>query len=115
MARRAWRVKPRFWLLMMGVMLSLFSFVWSSQQELIEQKAALIEELQLTKENMEIEIAQAERQLQFSKSDEYIERIAFKGEIEFYYLFSVDGIENFPDKLHDSFKIGKNAFLLVDR
>ena len=76
MARRVWRVKPRFWLLMMGVMLSLFSFVWSSQQELIEQKAALIEELQLTKENMEIEIAQAQRQLQFSKSDEYIERIA---------------------------------------
>ncbi|MBQ3223464.1 MAG: septum formation initiator family protein [Clostridia bacterium] len=76
MARSRRRVQPRFWLILIALMLSAFALVWSSQQDLIEQREAMIEELTAAREQMEIEIAEAQRQLQFSKSDEYIERLA---------------------------------------
>jgi len=76
MARSRMRVQPRFWLILIALMLSAFALVWSSQQDLIEQREAMIEELTAAREQMEIEIAEAQRQLQFSKSDEYIERLA---------------------------------------
>lgn len=76
MARSARRVKPRFWLILMVLMLSVYIVLTSSQRDLIEQQAAVIDELTLTKETMEVEIASAQRRLEFSKSDDYIERIA---------------------------------------
>lgn len=76
MARGARRVKPRFWLILMALMLLVFFGLTSSQDELIAQQAAVIEELNMTKDTMEVEIASAQRRLEFSKSDDYIERIA---------------------------------------
>lgn len=76
MARSRRRVQPRFWLILIALMLSAFALVWSSQQDLIEQREAMIEELTAAREELEIRIAESQRQLQFSKSDEYIERLA---------------------------------------
>jgi len=76
MARNARSVKPRFWLILMALFLSVFAYVTSTQNELLAQQNAVIEELTLAKEDMEKKIAAAQRRLEFSKSDDYIERIA---------------------------------------
>lgn len=76
MARYTRRVKPRFWLILMALMLLAFFWLYGTQESVIEQQEAAIAELTATKETMEVEIASAERKLEFSKSDDYIERIA---------------------------------------
>lgn len=76
MARVVKRVKPRFWLLMMSLVLIVFFALYTAQEKVIATQASQIEELRQQKEEMEIEIASAERKLAFSKSDEYIERTA---------------------------------------
>jgi len=76
MARTVWRVKPRFWLLLMALVLSVFFGLYTAQEALIASNNAQIEELRQRKAGLEIEIASAERKLEFSKSDDYIERMA---------------------------------------
>lgn len=76
MARMSWRVKPRFWLILIALMLSVSFALYTAQEDIIANQAAQIESLHQQKVAMEIEIASAERKLAFSKSDEYIERIA---------------------------------------
>ena len=75
MARRK-QVKARFWLILMAALLSLFFALYTSQENLIQQRSRYIQELLQQKTQLEIEIDSAERRLDFAKSDDYVERIA---------------------------------------
>ncbi|MDO4739390.1 MAG: septum formation initiator family protein [Eubacteriales bacterium] len=76
MARNSWRVKPRFWLILIVLILSVFMFLDANQNKMIDQREAVLQELQKTKEDLEVRVASDQRKLEFSKSDDYIERMA---------------------------------------
>ncbi len=76
MARAAKRVKPRFWLILMAIMLVGFFYLYSTQEAVLRQQAEAITQLRETASQMEVEIAASTRKLEFSKSDDYVERIA---------------------------------------
>ena len=76
MARAAKRVKPRFWLILMAVMLVAFFYLYSTQETMLRQQNEAIAQLRQTAEQMEADIAASTRKLEFSKSDDYVERIA---------------------------------------
>lgn len=73
---RITRVKPRFWLILMALMLSAFFALYTTQEDVIARQAEQIAELQGKKDDLEVRIAADTRKLEFSKSDEYIERVA---------------------------------------
>jgi len=73
MARNARSVKPRFWLILMALFLSVFAYVTSTQNELLAQQNAVIEEQTMATEDMEVKIVTSQRRLVFSRSDDYIE------------------------------------------
>lgn len=76
MARYTLKIKSRFWFILMALMLIVSAIVTAEQNQTIAVQSARIAEMTATKENMEIDIASAERKLEFCKSDDYIERIA---------------------------------------
>ena len=76
MARAVKRVKPRFWLILMAVMLVAFFYLYSTQEAVLRQQGELIAQLRQTAEQMEVDNAASARKLEFSKSDDYVERIA---------------------------------------
>lgn len=76
MPRNSWRVKPRFWLILIVLILSVFVFLDANQNKMIDQREAVLQELQKTKEDLEVRVASDQRKLEFSKSDDYIERMA---------------------------------------
>lgn len=76
MARGKKKVQPRFWLILIALTLAAFVYFYSAQETLMANQQAIIAELSDKKEQMTVEIAEAERKLEFAKSDEYVIRVA---------------------------------------
>ncbi len=60
----------------MAIMLVVFFYLYSSQEAVLRQQRETIAQLRETAQSMEVEIAASARKLEFSKSDDYVERIA---------------------------------------
>lgn len=69
-------VKPRFWLLLIAVMLVVFGSVYISQAQYLSMQAQHIEALEEEKNRALDENAALERKIAFAKTDEYVERVA---------------------------------------
>lgn len=76
MARGKKKVQPRFWLIVITVTLAAFVYFYTAQETLMQSQQAIIRELSEKTEQMTVEIAEAERKLEFAKSDEYVIRVA---------------------------------------
>ncbi len=75
MARKK-RIKPRFWFMMMVVMLIAFGVVYLTEANYMEGQRANIAKLTQERNQLLAENATIERKIAFSKTDEYIERTA---------------------------------------
>lgn len=75
MARKK-RIKPRFWFLMMAVMLLAFGVVYLTEARYMDGQRAHIAQLTEERNQIMAENAAIERKIAFSKTDEYIERTA---------------------------------------
>lgn len=89
-------VKPRFWLLMMAVLVLVFVGFYTSQSGYMARQQAQIALLEAQRDEIVAENAMLERKIAFSKTDEYIERTAREdlgllkpGEVRF--VAGVDG------------------------
>jgi len=69
-------VKPRFWLLLIAVLLVVFGSVYISQAQYLSMQAQHIEALVEEKNRALDENAALERKIAFAKTDEYVERVA---------------------------------------
>ncbi len=69
-------VKPRFWLLLIAVMLVVFGSVYVSQAQYLSTQAQHIESLEAEKVRALDENAALERKIAFAKTNEYVERVA---------------------------------------
>jgi cell division protein FtsB len=69
-------VKPRFWLLMTAALLVVFGCVFLSQAQFLSSQAQQIEALEAEKAQALSENAALERKIAFTKTDEYVERVA---------------------------------------
>lgn len=69
-------VKPRFWLLLIAVMLVVFGSVYISQAQYLSMQAQHIAALEEEKNRALDENAALERKIAFTKTDEYVERVA---------------------------------------
>ncbi len=78
MARKT-RIKVtsvRFWVLVFGVLAIAFCIMQSKTETLLANQEIELSYLEQQREQLLVEISDAERKLAFSKSDDYIERIA---------------------------------------
>lgn len=69
-------VKPRFYLLLMMVLLAVFLGVYLSQSGFMSRRAEQIAQLEAQRNLAEQQNAELERKIAFSKTDEYVERVA---------------------------------------
>lgn len=69
-------IKPRFWLIMMAALVLVFTCVYVSQGQFIARQALRIDDLQQEYAQKLGENQQLERKIAFSKTDEYVERVA---------------------------------------
>lgn len=69
-------VKPRFWLLMMAALIMVFGCVYLSQGQYLSSQAQSIEALEAEKALALDDNAALERKIAFTKTDEYVERVA---------------------------------------
>lgn len=76
MSRSFRTVKPRFWLLLFGTLLAAFVAVYSTQQQYIRRQQETLEELQTERQQIAEENAALQRKIDFTYTDEYIEREA---------------------------------------
>lgn len=83
-------IKPRFWVFMMATLVLVFTCVYVSQGQLLDKQNVRIKELEAQRISKMSENALIERKIAFTKTDEYIERVAHdelgllkEGEIRF--------------------------------
>lgn len=76
MSRNFRTVKPRFWLLLISVLVIICGAVYSTQQNYISRQQALLEELKAERQLVAEENAALQRKIDFTYTDEYIEREA---------------------------------------
>ncbi|MEG1516515.1 MAG: septum formation initiator family protein [Clostridia bacterium] len=83
-------IKPRFWIFMMSMLVLVFGCVYISQGQFIERQDLRIDQLEMERAQRQDANAQLERQLEFTKTQTYVERIAHEelgllkeGEIRF--------------------------------
>ena len=69
-------IKPRFWVFMIATLVLVFTCVYVSQGQFLIQQSSRIEELELERTAQMNENALLERKIAFTKTDEYVERIA---------------------------------------
>ena len=69
-------VKPRFYLILMTVLLAVFLGVYFSQNGFMNQRVAQIEQLESQRKLAEQQNAELERKISFAKTDEYVKRVA---------------------------------------
>ncbi|MDL2206096.1 septum formation initiator family protein [Eubacteriales bacterium OttesenSCG-928-N13] len=69
-------VKPRFWLMLMGILLVVFLGVYVSQTSYMNHQDDQIAQLQQQRDDAANENAELERKINFSKTDAYVERVA---------------------------------------
>lgn len=69
-------VKPRFWLLVIGVLILTCGAVYASQQRFITQQREMIASLKAEQQALSEENAILQRKIDFTYTDEYIEREA---------------------------------------
>jgi len=69
-------VKPRFWLLMMAALVVVFGCVYLSQGQYLTTQAQRIEALEAEKAQALDDNAALERKIAFTKTSEYVERVA---------------------------------------
>lgn len=69
-------VKPRFWVMMMAILLVVFCGVYVSQAGYMGQQQAQIAQLEIQRDAVMAENAGLERKISFSKTNEFIERTA---------------------------------------
>lgn len=69
-------VKPRFWLLLMGVLVAAFCCVYISQAGFMVRQTQQIIALEAQRDVAYAENAELERKISFSKTNEYVERTA---------------------------------------
>lgn len=69
-------VKPRFWLLMMASMAIVFICLSASQSGFMAHQTERIKELEAKRLEMLADKAVLERQIAFTKTEKYIERVA---------------------------------------
>jgi len=76
MSRNFRTVKPRFWLLLIGVLIIVCTAVYSSQQQYINRQQEMLEALKAERQQVAEENAALQRKIDFTYTDEYIEREA---------------------------------------
>ena len=76
MSRNFRTVKPRFWLLLIGVLIIVCTAVYSSQQQYINRQQEMLEALKAERQQVDEENAALQRKIDFTYTDEYIEREA---------------------------------------
>ncbi|MEG1813892.1 MAG: septum formation initiator family protein [Clostridia bacterium] len=83
-------IKPRIWIFMMSMLVLVFGCVYISQGQFIERQDLRIDQLEMERAQRQDANAQLERQLEFTKTQTYVERIAHEelgllkeGEIRF--------------------------------
>lgn len=69
-------IKPRFWLILMAVLVLVFASMYVSQNGYLAQQAEQIAQLQQQQDDATNENAELERKISFAKTDEYVERVA---------------------------------------
>jgi cell division protein FtsB len=69
-------IKPRFWLLMMAALVMVFGCVYVSQGQYLATQSQHIESLEDEKTQALNENAALERKIEFTKTSEYVERVA---------------------------------------
>ena len=69
-------IKPRFWVLMMSVLVLVFTCVYISQGSFIAQQETRIQELEAEYAQKLSDNQMLERKIAFSKTDAYVERVA---------------------------------------
>ncbi len=69
-------IKPRFWLMLMVVMLVVFVSIWVSGDGILNRQAAQVAQLESDQEKAAAANAELERKISFAKTDEYVERVA---------------------------------------
>ena len=69
-------VKPRFWLLMMFVMIMVFGGVYVTQGQYLSTQAQRIAALESERSDAQDENAALTRKIAFTKTNEYVERVA---------------------------------------
>lgn len=76
MSRNFRVIKPRFWMLVIAVITLTCSVVYASQQKYITQQREMIAELKREQQSISEENAILQRKIDFTYTDEYIEREA---------------------------------------
>ncbi len=75
--RKGYRtVKPRFWVILSAVLLVAGIFLYAAQQRYIDRQQAMLEELRAQKAALVEENEALQRKIDFSYTDEFIEREA---------------------------------------
>lgn len=69
-------VKPRFWLYMMAALVIVFFCVYFSQGDYLLKQNSYITALEAERDQLALNNSELERKIEFSKTDEYIERVA---------------------------------------
>ena len=69
-------VKPRFWLLMMFIMVMVFGGVYVTQGQYLSTQAQRIAALESERAGAQDENAALQRKIAFTKTNEYVERVA---------------------------------------
>ncbi|MDI9505182.1 MAG: septum formation initiator family protein [Candidatus Excrementavichristensenella sp.] len=69
-------IKPRFWLFMMSALLAVFFCLYLSQGRFLKGQDLRILELQARYTEKVSENEQLKRRIEFSKTDEYVRRVA---------------------------------------
>ena len=70
------KIKPRFWVLLLSVLATVFTVAYSSQQRYISSQQERIAALNEQKTALAEENAVLQRKIDFTYTDEYIEREA---------------------------------------
>lgn len=76
MSRNFRVIKPRFWLLVIAMLTATCAIVYASQQKYIVQQRELIASLKSEQQTIAEENAVLQRKIDFTYTDEYIEREA---------------------------------------
>lgn len=76
MSRSFRTIKPRFWLLLLAVILVTCTAVYTSQQRYITRQVEMIAELEAERTRLIEENAALQHKIDFTYTDEYIEREA---------------------------------------
>ena len=76
MSRNFRTVKPRFWLLLISVLIIACAAIYSTQQQYINRQQETLNALRAELEQIAEENAALQRKIDFTYTDEYIEREA---------------------------------------